>query len=78
MKICNSHCIEKTARICKEPKKMVHDAVHHLFRFTKEQLAGKDVDSVQIPNFGKFKLKHLKSKISKVCKTSSSSMNTPD
>lgn len=77
--VCNPLCVEEAVRLCKEPKKMVHDAVAHLFRFTHEQLNAQAVDSVQIPNFGKFKAKNFKSKIStRPCKPSSNSMNTPD
>lgn len=67
--ICNQKCLEHAAKLCKEDKKMVTDTVNHLFLFTSIQLSSQAVDSIQLPFFGRFKLKSFKSKIKQHAKS---------
>jgi nucleoid DNA-binding protein len=67
--ICNQKCLEHAAKLCKEDKKMVTDTVNHLFQFTLATLSAAEADSIQLPFFGKFRVKNFKSKIKQNAKS---------
>jgi hypothetical protein len=60
--ICNNLCIEEAVRLCKEPRKMVQEMTAHLFAFTNDQIQQYEIDSIQLPYFGKFRKKSFKVK----------------
>jgi hypothetical protein len=59
---CNQACLDHAVKVCKEDRRMVAEIAGHLFHFTAHQLQNKTADSIQLPFFGRFKVKSFKSK----------------